>query len=229
MSKPDTKRDMSSSRWNIPKRAALFKQSWRIRMQAIVYTQYGPPEVLQLQEVEKPTPKDDQVLVKVYAASANPLDWHRMRGAPFLARLDGGLRKPKNPRLGADLAGRVEAIGSSITQFQPGDAVFGCVTGAFAEYVCGHETAFALKPTNLSFEQAASVPVVAFTALQGLRDTGYIQSGQQVLINGASGGVGTFAVQLAKSFGTQVTGVCSTRNAAMVRSLGADHVIDYTQ
>lgn len=198
-------------------------------MQAIIYTHYGPPEVLELQEVEKPAPTDKQVLVKVYAASANPLDWHRMRGAPFLARLDGGLSKPNNPRLGADVAGRVEAVGSSVTQFQPGDAVFGCVTGAFAEYVCGHETAFALKPTNLSFEQAASVPVVAFTALQGLRDMGQIQPGQTVLINGASGGVGTCAVQLAKSFGTHVTGVCSTRNVALVRSLGADQVIDYTR
>jgi NADPH:quinone reductase-like Zn-dependent oxidoreductase len=175
MSTPGRKRATSSSRWHIPKRAALFKQSWRIRLHAIVYTHYGSPEVLQLQAVEKPTPKDNQVLVKVYAASANPLDWHRMRGAPFLARVDGGLRKPNNPRLGADVAERVEVVGSSVTQFQPGDAVFGCVTGAFAEYVCGHETGFALKPTNLSFEQAASVPVVAFTARQGLRDTGQIQ------------------------------------------------------
>jgi 2-desacetyl-2-hydroxyethyl bacteriochlorophyllide A dehydrogenase len=200
-----------------------------IRMKAVVYADYGSPDVLQLAEVDKPTPHDNQVLLKVYASSANPLDWHRMRGAPFLARLDGGLRKPKNPRLGADLAGRVEAVGSSVTQFQPGDEVFGCVTGAFAEYVCARETAFALKPANLSFEEAASVPVVAFTALQGLRDTGHIQSGQQVLVNGASGGVGTFAVQLAKSFGAHVTGVCSTRNLDLVRSLGADHVIDYTR
>src|SRR5262245_17781127 len=198
-------------------------------MQAIIYPEYGSPDVLQLQEVEKPVQQDNQVLVKVYAASANPLDWHRMRGAPFLARLDGGLRKPKDPRLGADVAGQVEAVGSSVTQFQPGDEVFGCVTGAFAEYVCAPETDFALKPTNLSFEQAASVPVVAFTALQGLRDTGQIQSGQTVLVNGASGGVGTFAVQLAKSFGAEVTGVCSTRNLDLVRSIGADHVIDYTR
>jgi NADPH:quinone reductase-like Zn-dependent oxidoreductase len=151
-------------------------------MQAIVYTHYGSPDVLRLQEVEKPTPQDNQVLVKVYAASANPLDWHRMRGAPFLARLGGGLRKPEDPRLGADVAGQFEAVGSSVTQFQPGDEVFGCVTGAFAEYVCAPETDFALKPTNLSFEQAAAVPVVAFTALQGLRDTGHIQAGQTVLI-----------------------------------------------
>jgi len=198
-------------------------------MKAVVYTEYGSPDVLQLTEVEKPIPQDNQVLVRVYAASANPLDWHRMRGAPFLARLDGGLRKPKNPRLGADIAGRVEAVGSSVTQFQPGDEVFGYVTGAFAEYVCACETDVALKPANLSFEQAASVPVVAFTALQGLRDTGHIQSGQTVLVNGASGGVGTFAVQLAKSFGAEVTGVCSTRNLDLVRSIGADHVIDYTR
>jgi NADPH:quinone reductase-like Zn-dependent oxidoreductase len=198
-------------------------------MKAVVYTEYGSPDVLKLEEIEKPTPQDNQVLVKVYAASANPLDWHRMRGAPFLARLGEGLAKPKNPRIGADLAGRVEAVGNSVTQFQPDDEVFGCVTGAFAEYVCARETAFALKPTNLSFEEAASVPVVAFTALQGLRDTGHIQSGQKVLVNGASGGVGTFAVQLAKSFGAEVTGVCSTRNVEMVRSIGADHVIDYTR
>jgi NADPH:quinone reductase-like Zn-dependent oxidoreductase len=198
-------------------------------MKAIIFTEYGSPDVLQLKEVEKPTPKDDQVLIKVHAASANPLDWHRMRGAPFLARLSEGLRNPKDPRLGADVAGRVEAIGGSVTQFQPGDEVFGCVTGAFAEYVCAGEHAFVLKPANLSFEQAASVPVVAFTALQGLRDTGHIQPGQQVLVNGAAGGVGTFAVQLAKSFGAEVTGVCSTRNLDMVRSIGADHVIDYTR
>jgi NADPH:quinone reductase-like Zn-dependent oxidoreductase len=198
-------------------------------MKAVIYTAYGSPDILQFTEVEKPTPNENQVLVKVYAASVNPLDWHRMRGAPFLARLGEGLRKPKNPRIGADLAGRVEAVGSNVTQFQPGDAVFGCVTGAFAEYVCARETAFALKPTNLSFEEAASIPVVAFTALQGLRDMGQIQSEQKVLVNGASGGVGTFAVQLAKSFGAEVTGVCSTRNVDMVRSIGADHVIDYTQ
>jgi NADPH:quinone reductase-like Zn-dependent oxidoreductase len=198
-------------------------------MKAIQYTRYGSPDVLQLTEVEKPAPKESGVLVKVHAASANPLDWHRMRGAPFPARLGEGLRKPKNPRLGADLAGRVEAVGSSVTQFQPGDEVFGVCTGAFAEYVSARENFLALKPANLSFEQAAAVPVAAFTALQGLRDTGHIQSGQKVLVNGASGGVGTFAVQLAKSFGAEVTGVCSTRNLDLVRSIGADHVIDYTQ
>jgi NADPH:quinone reductase-like Zn-dependent oxidoreductase len=199
-------------------------------MKAIVFTEYGSPDVLQLQEVERPTPKDNQVLVKVHAAAANPLDWHRMRGAPFLARLDGGLRKPKDPRLGADIAGRVEAVGSQVTQFQPGDEVFGEIgAGGFAEYVAVREKALALKPANISFEEAAAVPVVAFTALQGLRDAGNIQSGQKVLINGASGGVGTFAVQLARYYGAEVTGVCSTRNLDMVRSIGADHVIDYTK
>ncbi len=198
-------------------------------MKAIMFIQYGSPDVLQLTEVEKPTPKDNQVLVKVHAASANPLDWHHMRGAPFLVRLEDGLVKPKNPKLGADIAGRVEAVGRNVTEFQPGDEVFGVSVGGFAEYVCAAENELALKPANLSFGAAAAVPVAAFTALQGLRDKGQIQPGQKVLINGASGGVGTFAVQLAKSFGAEVTGVCSTRNLDMVRSMGADHVVDYTQ
>ncbi len=198
-------------------------------MQAIIITNYGPPEVLQLKEVEKPTPKDHQVLVKVYAASANPLDWHRMRGAPFLVRLGEGLRKPKNPLLGADIAGCVEAVGSDVTEFQPGDDVFGVSVGGFAEYVCAADTKVARKPANLSFEAAAAVPVAAFTALQGLRDKGQIKAGQKVLINGASGGVGTFAVQLAKAFGAEVTAVCSTRNLDLVRSIGADHVVDYSR
>jgi len=201
-------------------------------MKAIVYTKYGPPDILRLKDIEKPTPKEDDVLVKVHAASANPLDWHRMRGAPFLVRLMDGLFKPKNPKLGADVAGRVEAVGRNIEQFKPGDEVFGISrggAGAFAEYVCARENALALKPANISFEEAAAVPVAAFTALQGLRDKGQIQSGQKVLINGASGGVGTFAVQIAKSFEAEVTGVCSTRNLDMVRSIGADQVIDYTQ
>ena len=198
-------------------------------MKAIVYTQYGSPDVLQLKEVEKPVPKDGEILVKIQAASANPLDWHLMRGAPFLARLAGGLRKPKDPRLGADFAGQVEAVGTNVTQFQPGDEVFGAGTGSFAEYASVPENRVALKPTKSSFEEAAAVPVAAITALQGLRDTGQIQPGQKVLVNGASGGVGTFAVQIAKSYGTEVTGVCSTRNVDMVRSIGADHVIDYTQ
>ena len=199
-------------------------------MKAIVYTEYGSPDILRLKDVEKPTPNEHEVLVKVYTASANPLDWHRMRGEPFLARLSEGYLKPKNPKLGADLAGRVEAVGSAVTELQPGDAVFGSIgAGSFAEYVCARESAFALKPANLSFEGAAAVPIAAFTALQGLRDKGQIQTGQKVLINGASGGVGTFAVQIAKAFGAQVTGVCSTRNLELVRSIGADQVIDYTQ
>jgi 2-desacetyl-2-hydroxyethyl bacteriochlorophyllide A dehydrogenase len=198
-------------------------------MKAIILTQYGSPDVLQFKEVEKPVPKDGEILVKIQAASANPLDWHLMRGAPFLARLAGGLRKPKDPRLGADFAGRVEAVGTNVTQFQPGDEVFGAGTGSFAEYASVPENTLALKPTKSSFEEAAAIPVAAITALQGLRDKGQIQSRQKVLVNGASGGVGTFAVQIAKAFGAEVTGVCSTRNLDLVRSIGADHVIDYTQ
>jgi NADPH:quinone reductase-like Zn-dependent oxidoreductase len=198
-------------------------------MKAIIFTQYGSPDVLQLVEVEKPTPNENQVLVKVQAAAANPLDWRRLRADPFLVRLDGGFFKPKNPKLGADLAGIVEAVGRNVTEFKPGDEVFGGSGGAFAEYACVHEKYLALKPANVSFAAAASTPVVGFTALQGLRDAGQIQAGQKVLINGASGGIGTFAVQLAKTSGTEVTGVCSSRNLELVRSLGADHVIDYTQ
>ncbi len=202
-------------------------------MKAIVYTEYGSPDVLRLQDVEKPTPKDNEVLVKVHAASANPADWHLMRATPFLARLEAGLLKPKHTRLGSDVAGRVEAVGRNVTQFKVGDDVFGCLSlsalGSFAEYVCGDEDTWALKPANISFEQAAAVPLAAFTALQGLRDKGQIKSGQKVLVNGASGGVGTFAVQIAKSYGAEVTGVCSTRNLELVRSIGADHVIDYTR
>ena len=202
-------------------------------MKAIVYIKYGSPDVLQLKEVEKTTPKENEVLVRIYATSANAADWHLMRAEPFLARLENGLLKPKNTKLGADVAGRVEAVGRNVTQFQVGDEVFGCMPlnelGGFAEYICANEDALALKPTRLTFEQAAAVPLAAFTALQGLRDKGQIQPGQKILINGASGGVGTFAVQIAKSFGTEVTGVCSTRNLDMVRSIGADHVIDYTK
>ncbi len=202
-------------------------------MKAIVFTEYGSPDVLQFKDVEKPTPKDNEVLVQIHAASANPADWHTMRATPFLARLVNGFFKPKNPRLGADVAGRVEAVGGSVTQFQVGDEVFGCMPlselSSFAEYVCAREDALVLKPAKITFEQAAAVPLAAFTALQGLRGKVQIQPGQKVLINGASGGVGTFAVQIAKSFGAEVTGVCSTRNLDMVRSIGADHVIDYTQ
>lgn len=200
-------------------------------MKAIEYTKYGSPDVLRFQEVEKPAPGDDEVLVKVHAVSINAADWHLMRGKPFLARfMGGGFRKPKNSILGSDIAGRVEAIGKNVTQFQQGDEVFGGVDqGGFAEYISVRERALVLKPANVSFEAAAAVPLAAITALQALRDNGQIQPGQKVLINGASGGVGTFAVQLAKSFGAEVTGVCSTRNLDMARSIGADHVIDYTQ
>jgi NADPH:quinone reductase-like Zn-dependent oxidoreductase len=199
-------------------------------MKAILFPKYGSPDVLQLVDREKPTPNDDQVLIKVVAASANPLDWHRMRGEPFIARMGEGLRKPQDTRLGADVAGRVEAVGRNVTEFKPGDEVFGAIgAGSFAEYACTRPKNLVLKPANISFEQAAAAPVVGLTALQGLRDFGKIQAGQKVLINGAAGGIGTFAVQLAKSYGTEVTGVCSTRNLDMVRSIGADHVIDYTR
>ncbi len=199
-------------------------------MKAIVYTKYGSPDVLQLKDVEKPTPNDNEVLIKIHAASVNAYDWHFLTADIFLIRLmGGGLLKPKNTRLGADIAGRVEAVGRNVKQFQPDDEVFGMVRGGFAEYACAPENALALKPANSSFEEAAAVPMAAVTALQGLRDTGQIQPGQKVLINGASGGVGTFAVQIAKSFGAQVTAVCSTRNLDQARSLGADHVIDYTK
>jgi NADPH:quinone reductase-like Zn-dependent oxidoreductase len=198
-------------------------------MKAIVYCDYGSPAVLKLENIEKPAPADDQILVRVRAASVNPLDWHYIRGTPYVMRMEAGLRKPKVIRLGVDFAGTVEAIGRNVKQFRPGDDVFGGRTGAFAEYVSVREDRAVLKPANLTFEQAASVPVAAVTALQGLRDKGRVQPGQKVLINGASGGVGTFAVQIAKSFGAEVTGVCSTRNVAMVRSIGADHVIDYTK
>jgi len=200
------------------------------RMKAIVYRCYGSPDVLELEDVEKPTAADNELLVKVRAAAVNPLDWHYMRGKPYIMRADAGMGSPKDPRMGVDFAGTVEAVGKSVTRFRPGDEVFGGRNGAFAEYVRVREDrAVVLKPANVTFEQAASVPIAAITALQALRDTGRIQAGQKVLINGASGGVGTFAVQIAKSFGAEVTGVCSTRNVEMVRSLGADHVIDYTK
>jgi NADPH:quinone reductase-like Zn-dependent oxidoreductase len=202
-------------------------------MKAMVYTKYGSPNVLELKETEKPTPKDNEVLIKIHAASLNYADWALLTGKPFLVRLDAGILKPKNTILGADIAGRIEALGKNVRQFQLADEVFGdlseCAWGGLAEYVCVPANVLALKPSNITFEQAAAVPMAAITALQGIRDTGKIQSGQKVLINGASGGVGTFAVQIAKSFGAEVTAVCSTRNLDIARSNGADHVIDYTK
>ncbi len=197
-------------------------------MKAIVYHRYGGPEVLRCEEVEKPTPGDDEVLVRVRAAAVNPMDYGLMSGT-YLMRLMTGLRRPKRTRPGADLAGEVEAVGRSVTRFRPGDAVFGVARGAFAEYVCAPEDKLAVKPANISFEQAAAIPVAGSTALQGLRDKGRVQPGQKVLITGASGGVGTFAVQIAKALGAEVTAVCSTRSADLVRSIGADRVIDYTR
>ncbi len=203
-------------------------------MKAIVYKKYGSPDVLHLEEVKKPAFDEEKVLVKVYAASINAGDWHLLTADPFPMRLMGvGLFQPNNTILGADVAGQVEAVGKNVKQFHPGDAVFGDIfglgSGSFAEYVSVPESALALKPSNISFEEAAAVPVAAVTALQGLRDQGHIQPGQKVLINGASGGVGTFAVQIAKAFGAEVTAVCSTRNLEMACSIGADHVIDYIQ
>ena len=201
-------------------------------MKAIVYTEYGSPDVLHLKEVKKPTPSDDEVLIKVHAASVNAGDWRAVRADPFFIRLGGGFLKPKNKMLGIDIAGRVEAVGRNVKLFQPGDEIFGDLyyagLGAFAEYVCADENVLALKPASMTFEEAAAVPGAGITALRGLRDFGQIQPGQKVLINGASGGVGTFAVQIAKSFGAEVTGVCSTSKLDMVRSIGADQVIDYT-
>jgi len=212
-------------------------------MKAIVYDTYGSPDVLELKEINKPVVRDDQVLVRVRAASLKPGDWHFMRGLPYMVRMVNGLRKPRKATvLGSDMAGQVEAVGKNVTQFRPGDVVFGrtraghrpdpraeIATDGCAEYACVSDDLLEPKPANLTFEQAAAVPLAALTALQALRDTGNVQPGQKVLINGASGGVGTFAVQIAKSFGAEVTGVCSTRNVDMVRSIGADQVIDYTQ
>lgn len=200
------------------------------RMKGVIYRCYGPPEVLRLEDVVKPTPRDNEVLVRVRAASVNPLDWHEMRGMPYLVRMSTGFGAPEFERLGTDFAGTIEAVGKNVKRFKPGDEVFGGGGGAFSEYMRVREDrGIALKPPNLSFEEAAAIPVAGITALQALRDKGHIQAGQKVLINGASGGVGTFAVQLAKSYGAEVTGVCSTRNVELVRSLGADHVIDYTR
>ncbi len=198
-------------------------------MKAIIYRTYGPSDVVNLEDVDKPVPADDQVLVKIHAAGVNPLDWHFMRGTPYLLRLQAGITKPKCTGLGVDVAGTVEAVGKDVTEFKPGDDVFGESRGAFAEYLCASEDSVVMKPATVTHEQAAAAPVAGYTALQALRDKGKIQPGQKVLIIGASGGVGTFAVQIAKSYGTEVTGVCSTKNVETVKSIGADHVIDYTK
>ncbi len=203
-------------------------------MKAIVYEQYGSPDFLELKEVEKPTPNENEVLIKVHAASINSWDWELLQGIPFVNRLMAGLLKPTRIQiLGCDIAGRIEAVGKNVTQFQPGDEVFGdlsrCGWGGFAEYVCARDNAIVLKPSGMTFEQAAALPQASLLALQGLRDKGLIHSGQKILINGSSGGVGTFALQIAKLYDTDITGVCSTQKLEMVRSMGADHVIDYTQ
>ncbi len=198
-------------------------------MKAIVFHNYGSPDALKCEEIEKPTSGDDEVLIKVRAASINPLDWRLLRGKPYAVRIAFGLRRPKDTRIGRDVAGVVEAVGRNVTRFKPSDEVFGACRGALAEYACASESALVIKPKAVTFEQAAAVPVAGLSALQGLRDKGRIEPRQKVLINGAAGGVGTFAVQIAKSFGADVTGVCSTRNVEMVRSIGADRVIDYTR
>jgi len=201
-------------------------------MKAIVFTKYGSADVLELKEVEKPTPRDDEVLIRVHAASLNDWDWGALQGIPFVNRLIFGLLKPKKRILGSDVAGRIEAVGKNVLQFRPGDDVFGDLSGkwgGFAEYVCARENALVLKAPNMTFEQAAAIPQAAMLALQGLRDIGRIQPGQKVLINGAGGGVGTFAIQIAKSYGVEVSGVDSSDKLDLVRSLGAEHVIDYTQ
>jgi NADPH:quinone reductase-like Zn-dependent oxidoreductase len=201
-------------------------------MKAIVFTKYGSPDVLEVKEVPKPTPKDDEVLIRVHAASLNDWDWGNLQGIPFVNRLFFGLLRPKKQILGSDIAGRIEAVGKNVRRFQPGDAVFGDLSGdwgGFAEYVCARENALALKAPSMTFEEAAAIPQAAMLALQGLRDTGRIQSGQTLLINGAGGGVGTFALQIAKLYQVEVTGVDSPGKLDMLRSMGADHVIDYTQ
>jgi NADPH:quinone reductase-like Zn-dependent oxidoreductase len=198
-------------------------------MKAIVYNRYGPSEVLRYEEIEKPSPKEDEVRIRVLAASVNPLDWRIRSGTPFFVRLMMGLSESKLKRPGVDVAGRIEAVGPKVTRLRVGDEVFGTCRGAFAEYVCTPESSVVTKPANVTFEEAAAVPIAGYTALQALRNKGHVQPGQKVLINGASGGVGTFAVQIAKSFGADVTGVCSTRNVEMVRAIGADRVVDYTR
>jgi NADPH:quinone reductase-like Zn-dependent oxidoreductase len=202
------------------------------RMKAIVYDKYGPPEVLKLKEVEKPIPKDNEVLVEVHAVSINDWDWQLLQGVPFINRLLNGLLKPKKQILGSDIAGRIEAVGKNVEQFQPGDEVFGDLSGdwgGFAEYVCARENALALKPASMTFDEAAAIPQAAMLAVQGLRDKGQIQQGQKLLINGAGGGVGTFGIQIAKLHGVEVIGVDSTAKLDMLRSMGFDHVVDYTQ
>ncbi len=198
-------------------------------VQAIVYRTYGSPDVLRCEEIEQPIPAADEVLIEVHAASVNPFDWHFMRGEPYLFRLMIGLGKPKSPRLGADVAGTVVAVGRDVTRLKTGDEVFGACRGSFAEYACAPVSRLAVKPERVTFEQAASVPIAALTALQGLRDKGHVRPGNDVLVNGAAGGVGTFAVQIAKSFGARVTGVCSARNLELVRGIGADDAIDYAR
>jgi NADPH:quinone reductase-like Zn-dependent oxidoreductase len=198
-------------------------------MKAAVHSKYGPPDVVQITDVDEPRPKEGEVLIRVRAASVNPLDWHFMRGTPRLGRVVFGMTGPRNPRMGVDVAGEVVAAGRSAPRFKPGDAVFGVCKGAFAEYTCAAESQLAAKPEGISFQQAASVPIAGLTALQGLRDHGGLQPGQRVLVNGAAGGVGTFAVQIAKVLGASVTGVCSTQNLDLVRSIGADEAIDYTR
>ena len=198
-------------------------------MKAILYRRYGPPDVLECAEVETPKPGDDEVLVRIRAASVNPLDWHFMRGSPTPLRIATGLFRPKDPRIGVDLAGVVESVGAKVTRFQRGDEVFGAARGSLAEFVSAREERLAPKPPNVTFDEAASVPVAGITALQALRDKGRVREGQKVLVVGAAGGVGTFAVQIAKAFGAEVAGVCSTGNVEMVRSIGADHVVDYTK
>jgi NADPH:quinone reductase-like Zn-dependent oxidoreductase len=200
-----------------------------VRMQAIVYRQYGDAEVLKLEQVAKPTPAANELLIKVHDAALNPLDWHFMHGTPYLVRFQTGFGRPKFIGIGVDFSGTVEAVGPDVKQFKVGDEIFGTANGALAEYVTSTAVGLSLKPSNMTFQQTAAVPIAGFTALQGLRDGGQLKPGQKVLINGASGGVGTFAVQIAKSMGAEVTGVCSTRNLDLVRSLGADHVIDYTK
>jgi NADPH:quinone reductase-like Zn-dependent oxidoreductase len=198
-------------------------------MKAVVQDRYGPPEALRIEEIDKPVVGDGDVLLRVRAAGVNPLDWHYVRGTPYVARMALGMPRPKDRLRGVDVAGRIEAVGKAVTHLHPGDDVFGWCAGAFAEYASAPEDHFVAKPANTTYEEAAAVPVAAVTALQGLRDVGKLQSGQRVLINGAAGGVGTFAVQIAKSLGADVTGVCSTKNVELVRSLGADHVVDYTR